>query len=409
MNESRVMTRDVLLSELQAILAEPMTSVMERERSTLDRLLAETHRKVVLFGAGGLGRQTLFCLRSIGLEPLAFTDNNRGLWGTQVEGVPVLAPEDAANRHGADALFIVTIWNPHHWYQTTREQLQSLGCRRISPPSPVYWRFPQTFLPFFAQDFPHKVYQQAADVLKCAEGWSDECSRQEYLRQLLWRSRGEWTFRPIDDPADKQSYFLRNVFNLSRDEVFIDCGAFDGDTLRTYLSMLSMRADAFRRFVALEPDERTFGRLQQYVADLDPAIRRKVEMVRCAVGLERGTMSFDSTGGLGSKVSSEGTSAVDLLPISDLADPSTPVTFIKMDIEGAEMEALQGARSVIERDRPILAVCVYHVQNDLWRLPLLIKEMVPSYDMFLRCHEGDGWQTVAYAVPPSRRVAGRPR
>jgi hypothetical protein len=73
-----------------------------------------------------------------------------------------------------------------------------------------------------------------------------------------------------------------------------------------------------------------------------------------------------------------------------------------MDIEGAEHDALVGARPAIERDAPILAVCVYHSQNDLWRLPLLMKAMVPGYRMFLRCHEGDGWQTVAYAVPPGR-------
>jgi FkbM family methyltransferase len=397
------MTRDALVAELRSILAEPIEAVRERERSTLETLLANANRRVVLFGAGGLGRQTLGCLRSIGIEPLAITDNNARLWGTQVEGVQALPPADAAARYGSDALFIVTIWNPYHWYQQTRAKLESLGCTRITPPSPVYWRFPETFLPFFAQDFPHKVYQHASDVLQCAETWSDARSREEYRRQIRWRARGEWTFRPIDDPDDKESYFLQNVFRLRPDEVFIDCGAFDGDTLRVYLSI---QPEGFQRFVALEPDHTTFGKLQEYVKTLNPSIGEKIETVQCAVGRERGRISFDSTGGLGSKVSSEGTSSVDLLPIADVADPSLAVSFIKMDIEGAEMDALQGARPVIERDRPILAVCVYHRQDDVWRLPLFMKAMVPGYDMFLRCHEGDGWQTVAYAVPPSRRLSG---
>jgi methyltransferase FkbM-like protein len=77
-----------------------------------------------------------------------------------------------------------------------------------------------------------------------------------------------------------------------------------------------------------------------------------------------------------------------------------------MDIEGAELDALRGARPVIVRDRPVLTICVYHVPGDLWRLPLLMKEMIPEYQMFLRTHEGDGWQTVAYGIPPGRVVPG---
>jgi hypothetical protein len=81
---------------------------------------------------------------------------------------------------------------------------------------------------------------------------------------------------------------------------------------------------------------------------------------------------------------------------------NTPVTMIKMDIEGAEYDALLGARQTIQRDRPILAICVYHTQNDIWRIPLLIRELVPNYVLYLRAYEGDGFQTVVFAVPPER-------
>jgi len=76
-----------------------------------------------------------------------------------------------------------------------------------------------------------------------------------------------------------------------------------------------------------------------------------------------------------------------------------------MDIEGAEFDALRGARKVIERDRPLLAICVYHTQDDIWRIPLLIHEMVPGHHLFLRAYEGDGFQTVVYAIPPWRLIA----
>ena len=78
---------------------------------------------------------------------------------------------------------------------------------------------------------------------------------------------------------------------------------------------------------------------------------------------------------------------------------------IKMDIEGAEWDALRGARNVIARDRPVLAICVYHTHNDIWRIPLLIHEILPEHHLFLRAYEGDGFQTVVYAIPPRRMTA----
>ena len=396
------MTKQALTSELQRILSEPASAVADRARSALDGLLEDARGKVVLFGAGGLGRQTMDCLRTLGIEPLAVTDNNSKLWGTRLDGVDILAPADAASRYGSDALFIVAIWNPFHWYQETRKRLTELGCRRITPPSPVYWRFPGTFLPFYTQDVPENVHRQADEVLKAAQLWSDDRSREQYFEQVMWRARGDWTFsRP--EPEDKDSYFLPRVFSLVPDEVFVDCGAFDGDTLRVFLPQ---SRGEFRQFVGLEPDPASFAKLEEYVAGLPAAVRSRVRSVHAAVGAERTTLSFAATGGLGSKPSSDGTFAVSCLPISEVVDASTRVTFIKMDIEGAELDALRGARPVIERDRPVLSICVYHLQHDLWSLPLLMKEMVPEYRMFLRAHEGDGWQTVAYAVPPERCVPG---
>ena len=75
---------------------------------------------------------------------------------------------------------------------------------------------------------------------------------------------------------------------------------------------------------------------------------------------------------------------------------------IKMDIEGAEYDSLHGASRMIARDKPLLAICVYHTQNDIWRIPLLVHSMLPDHLLFLRAYEGDGFQTVMYAVPQHR-------
>lgn len=385
--------------ELDQILSEPLSSVAERECNALDRLLDACGRKVVLFGAGNLGRRALGSLRSIGVEPLAFADNNSKLWGTKVEGLVVLDPPTAAERFGPTALFLVTIWQPNHWYSETQDRLRTLGCRSIAPPSPLYWRFADTFLPFYAQDTPTRFFDNRDDIVRAESIWADERSSLEYLRQIRWRVCGEWSFSRADCEV---SYFPESIFQLLPGEVFVDCGAFDGDTVHAILQ----RQPAFGHIYAVEPDSKNFVKLQKYVGGLIPAIRDRISLHRCVVGAEHGVVNFSDTGGLGSHASAIGESLIPSLPISELVDGPVRVTYIKMDIEGAEPEALEGARVIIERDHPVLAVCVYHHPDHLWRLPLMMTSMFPEYQMYLQCHEGDGWQTVAYAVPP-RRVAKR--
>jgi hypothetical protein len=73
-----------------------------------------------------------------------------------------------------------------------------------------------------------------------------------------------------------------------------------------------------------------------------------------------------------------------------------------MDIEGAEYGALQGAAGLIRANSPILAICLYHDPQDFWRIPLLMSELAPEAQLFLRPYAADGFELVCYAVPPAR-------
>jgi hypothetical protein len=77
-----------------------------------------------------------------------------------------------------------------------------------------------------------------------------------------------------------------------------------------------------------------------------------------------------------------------------------------MDIEGAELQALEGAHGVIWRDRPVLAICGYHKPDHLWRVLLSLKALAPDSALFLRSHCADGLDAVCYAVPPERQLQG---
>ena len=367
---------------IDVLLSETLEAVREREQRALDELLVANHGRVVLVGAGSTGQRALTCLRSIGVEPLAIADNNADLHGTKLAETPVMALREAAQRFGRDAMFVIAIWNAKHWYAETAAQLAEAGCLTIVPIGPIYWRFPETFLPYFVQDLPHNVYAEKEDVARASSIWGDEQSRLEYLAHVRWRTHGEAGGLP--GRPSQESYFADDIFSLCSEESLVDCGAYDGDTVRSFLLR---RGSDFSHIDAIEPSPGTFDRLQRYVRTLSAEVQDKIRLRQCAVGARSGVVRFDANRGVDSQISDDGATTVDLS---------------KMDIEGAEYEALVGARKLLQAHRPILAICLEHFQYDLWRLPLLIHDEFPDYRMFLRTYEGDGWQSVCYAVPPNR-------
>jgi FkbM family methyltransferase len=398
----RGITASQLKTALQKILDEPVASVKEREQTALESRLVEVNNRCVLFGAGSVGRRALTELKQIGIQPLAISDNNPQLWNTAIDGTEVLSPKDAAARFGLDAVFFITIRNEQHWYRETFEKLKSLGCVHVESAAAIGWRWPATFLPFLLYDLPHKLYEQADNVLRAAELWEDDASREQYLANVRLRALGDPSNLPKSTVAFEDPYFIDGLFEARSGEMVLDCGAFDGDTIRSLIA----RQPDFGEIEAVEADSNSFTKLKEYVGSLELATRNKIRLHHCAVGAEKGVVLFENDGSDGSKISDLGTTKVDMLPIDELC-ASTRLTMIKMDIEGAEFDALVGAKQLIQRDRPILAICVYHSQQDLWRLPLVMRGMVPEYQMYLRTSGGDGIQTVAYALPPERTLIAR--
>jgi FkbM family methyltransferase len=458
-----VAATNAYLVELDRLLSEPLSSVRERENSAFDTLLAGCENRLVLFGAGNLGRKVLQCLRSIGVEPLAFADNrmggerrteadrrrdeerrreaqrkeeerrradrrkgaNRrtgvdrrteepcsgGQAGVvedfapavsnpnpsqqQVMGLPVLSPKDAAEQYGASALFVVTIWSLGHFYPKTRAQLEGLGCAHVESTASLRWKFADRLLPDFCQDLPHKLYEQASEVRKAASLWADDSSRREYLNHVKWRALGDQD--ALGPPVKEESYFLDSLYRINDHEVFVDCGAYTGDTAEQVIR----RNPAFSRIIAIEADPENFDRLTKWIGTLEASVASRITALNVAVGAKRGQLRFQAGGGEGAKLAADGNVVVECVPIDDLATETAP-TFIKMDIEGAELDALEGARRSIQKHRPILSICVYHKQNDLWRIPLFIHTLAEDYRLFLRPHDVDGWQLVCYAVPANR-------
>ncbi len=383
---------------LASLFEESVEQVCAREQNAMEDLLQRVDGRVVLVGAGTLGRRAQLLLGKLGAKLMAFTDNNSRAWGTEIEKVPVLSPAEAAARHGSSALFLVTIWNDRHWFRETYDQLTGLGCSTVSSYLPLFWRFPNDFLQLILlNELPHKLYADRKAVLDAEGLWQDEESLRIYRANIRWRALGDGLNMPGRPKAN--TYFPPELFRLDNRDCLLDCGAFDGDTIR---QALENYPSGFEAVHAIEADSLSYARLESFKETLDPGIRERIHLYNCAIGAERGFVRFESDGSVNARMSESG-ALVELLPIDELFAPM-PLSFIKMDIEGAEFDALQGARNVLLRDRPILAICVYHTQNDIWRIPLLLREILPEHRLFLRAYEGDGFQTVLYALPPERFI-----
>ncbi len=382
--------------ELDELLREDPASAGLRERSTFDESVDPFQRRLVLFGAGNLGKKTLRVLRGHGIEPLAFTDNSARLWGQEIDGVAVLAPEDAARQFGSSAAFVVTAFSPGCNFVPLQQQLHELGCARVVPFLALFWNYAQECLPHVLVDLPQRVLAQRDAIQDAFQLFHDDVSRREYVAQVRWRLWQDFTALP--PPSEHEQYFPCDLFSWTTDEVFADCGAFDGDTIR---AILNRRAD-FRQIIAIEPDPLNFQRLQHCVSQMPQPVRERIHLNRLAVSASKGTLRFEPDGTAGAKISEQGGLAVDCDSLENILAGRRP-SYVKLDVEGAEEDALRGAAGILRRGETIWAVCAYHKQSDLWQLPRLLRSSVPSdYRLFLRKHGGEIFDTVCYAVPSSR-------
>jgi FkbM family methyltransferase len=379
--------------QLESLLSEPLAEAHVRQQTAFDEA-ASGRRRLVIFGSGRLGLSVRRRLAGTDFDPIAFADNNPSLWGTLVDGLPVLSPLAAAKQYGDNAAFVVAVWHPSHTplMAALLGQLRSLGCCAIPFPL-LFWRHASTFLPYFFWELPEKLLQQRHDILAAFDLLSDEASRQSYLAQLQLRLRAD--FDSIGAPVAGEQYFPC-LFSLSANECFVDCGSYTGDTMQTFVAKTD---NSFRKLIAFEGDPSVMAKLQTFVA----GIGSRALLHNAVVGARNGTVRFAGDGIGGGCITAASGIEVACVRLDD-ALAREEASFIKMDIEGAELQALEGAQHVIWRDRPVLAVCAYHKPDHLWRVLTSLKTLAPDSALFLRSHCSDGLDTVCYSVPPERQL-----
>ena len=361
------------------------------DRRALDLFERESGRgypaPVVLCGTGRLGRITLAGLRRAGVDPVAIADNDARVQGTRLDGKEVLSVTDAVHRFAQEAVFVTTIYTA----RPLRDQLTSLGAR-VASSRALFFNHPEEFLPHGSIQWPSGILGDASNVLSGLSAWSNEASRDEYAAQINWQLL-RTTEMPSWLPA-AETYFPEGLIRLSDQESVVDCGAFDGDTLRAVIDRTGGRFDSF---LALEPDPGNHSKLSAFVAGLPAELRSRITTRQIAVHSERATLRFESGDGAGSNLTEAGDLEVQAEKLDELLADSVP-TFLKMDIEGAEPLAISGARTTLSRHAPTLAVCLYHRREHLWQVPRLILNANPRYRLSLRRHSDESWETVCYGI-----------
>jgi FkbM family methyltransferase len=361
------------------------------EEHYLDQALAADWKSnLLLFGAGPLGISTLHGLRRLGIPPIAFVDNRAELWGRTIDGVRVFSPADAVREFGVNVSFVVCIWRS----RVVMQQLAQLGCKSAVTFKGLFWKYPAEFLPNMRVDRPHLILESSDMVRRVFDALSDRDSRQEFTRQIEWLLQYEFDELPSLEYGEQ--YFEKDLFKLHNREVFVDCGAYTGDTFDGYLRH-NRRPLAFHGF---EPDPDNFADLSEWRERQADALREQIHLYPYAASDRRKTLRF-LPAGVGSAADARGPLEIQAVTLDEtLAEHS--VTFIKMDIEGAELEALAGGARIIRNCRPVLAVCLYHRQDHLFAIPDKIKMLIPDCQLFIRRYGDQFGDVVCYAVPPER-------
>lgn len=234
--------------------------------------------------------------------------------------------------------------------------------------------------------------EHLSDFARVYDDLADEKSRRSFDAYISAKITDDVSM--MSKTLELPDYFSGDFFKLSDRESFVDCGAYIGDTIEDLLETTGGR---YERIFAFEPDPDAFAKLEKFVdkMGLDDVKLIPRGAYDCAT-----TLRFRSDG-QGSCITDEGGIEIETESIDDIVGDAR-VTYIKMDIEGAEERALSGAAKTIKRCRPILAVCAYHRRDDLFVLHGKIKELLKDCRFYLRNHSVATAGTVLYAVPNER-------
>ena len=220
----------------------------------------------------------------------------------------------------------------------------------------------------------------------------DRESRELFDGILNYRKHGNIVDLPSPRPLSEQ-YLVKEYLTPPKDLKIVDLGACQGENLEDFLAAGHTFVDGY----LFEPDA---GNLRLLRDRLESLNLMTLECHPFGAWNETTTLRFLASGNPAAALSSVGDVSINVVALDDFIPGEYIPNFVKMDIEGAEKEALEGMTNLIENHRPPLAISVYHKPSDLWTIGNFLNQRFASfYTFYLRMYGQQTFDTVLYAVP----------
>ena len=270
------------------------------------------------------------------------------------------------------------------------QRVRGLGFTTVVPFATLQVLAPDIFRPhMFYEGLLDDLVMHRAEIQALHDRLADDRSRQVLEAVIGFRRTLDAALlQPV--LTDHDLYAPEGLFEFSDDEVYVDGGSFDGDTIRTFIDRVCGK---FSDVYAFEPDPVTFAKLKANFSG-EP----RVHPIHAGIYSRGGSLKFRDDASRGAIFATDGEIEMPVTTIDEVLGERR-LTYVKMNIEGAEIDALQGGRNTIRKWQPRLALSIYHRASDLWRIPQLVLELDPGYRLYLRQHDGGIIETVLYALP----------
>jgi FkbM family methyltransferase len=355
----------------------------QHEKQELKQLL--TSRPIVLYGLGFFGGVIVKNFASENIPVECFCDSKKtGVDGET--GLSIISPAELRQKY-ADANIVISVVNPGN-ESSVYETLKSLGLddARI-------FRFNAAYS-FIRKSRVEQVSLPLEIVESLAEGfeWAYGFFGDEHSRKILLEIVRGYLFNTTFDHEPPREEYFPDELKLGNDEVFIDGGLYTGDTSEIFIERVN---GIYRKIIGFDIDEGNLSVARQNLRKYG-----NIEIVSKGLWSHSAELHAELGIAAGSNINDDATVSVQLTSLdeffSDRPARDYP-SFIKLDVEGSEREALIGAQGIIRTARPKLAVCVYHKPEDVFTLTKLVYELNSRYEFFLKHYSPYVWDTVLYA------------
>ena len=339
--------------------------------------------EAIIIGAAGEGRRLFELLTKQNIEVISVFDRSEDIIGNSIGSLTVKPQSEilSIERH------IPVIIASHRTLETYKF-CKAENFENVVPFMTLQTTRPDEFPPHeFHASLLEDMVANSVEYIKLFEELEDDLSRKTLNAIIGYRLTGNPCI--FESVLDNELYNPSQLLKFSDKEVFIDGGAYTGDTILNFMHHVD---GEYEKIYAFEPDPETFS-------DLVRNFSNHPNVIPIDKGLfsERTTLKFSDAGGRASVFSETGEISVPVTSIDEVLNGDR-VSFIKMNIEGAEIEALKGARLSIEKWQPKLAISVYHRPSDLWKIPKLIQSIDASYRIHLRQQDGGLIESVCFGL-----------